>query len=301
VGQGDSTDLDMPQNAYVLARLERSDTRLHLALTFPALTIVGAALFVPLCWLLYQSFVGLHGFTLDHYRQVFERPAYLGYLTATLELAVFSTLFSILLAYPLCYAMVSLRRGFGTLLFACVISSFFASILVRTYAWLLLLQRTGVVNTFLMEHGWIARPLELVYNMQGTMVGMVHILVPLIVLPLYASMKAVDSNLVLAAKSLGASPARAFRDVFLPLSLPGLVAGAILAFVASLGFYVTPAMLGGGRVVVWATAVATAVGENPEWGAGAALGIILFVLTFSMLIFLKYVFGAKNLVSRGAR
>jgi putative spermidine/putrescine transport system permease protein len=293
--------VSVPLNGHLLARLARSDRRVGLSLALPALAVVSLALFVPLCWLLYQSFVGTGGFTLAHYREVLERPAYVGYLAATFELAVLSTLFSILLAYPICYAMVVLRRGYAMLLFACVISSFFASILVRTYAWLLFLQRTGVVNRFLLEHGWISRPLALVYNMPGTVIGMVNILLPLIVLPLYASMKGVDGSLVLAAKGLGASPARAFRDVFLPLSLPGLMAGAILAFVASLGFYITPAILGGGRVVVWATAVATAVEQNPEWGAGAALGIILFVLTFAVLVLLKHLLGVKTLLARSAR
>jgi putative spermidine/putrescine transport system permease protein len=293
--------VDAPLNVHLLARLGRSDRRVGLSLALPALVVVSLALFVPLCWLLYQSFVGTGGFTLAHYREVLERPAYVGYLAATFELAVLSTLFSILLAYPICYAMVVLRRGYAMLLFACVISSFFASILVRTYAWLLLLQRTGVVNRYLLEHGWISSPLALVYNMPGTVIGMVNILLPLIVLPLYASMKGVDGSLVLAAKGLGASPARAFRDVFLPLSLPGLMAGAILAFVASLGFYITPAILGGGRVVVWATAVATAVEQNPEWGAGAALGIILFVLTFTVLVALKHLLGVKNVLARSAR
>ena len=290
----------MASNALILAQLARSDQRRKLALTVPALAVVGIALFIPLGWLLYLSFVGPHGFTLAHYQEVLKRQAYLGYLEATFELALLSTLFSIALAYPICYAMVTLRRGFGMLLFTCVISSFFASILVRTYAWLLLLQRSGVINTILLQHAWISRPLELVYNMQGTAIGMVNILLPLIVLPLYTSMKGVDMNLVLAAKGLGASPARAFRSIFLPLSLPGLIAGMILAFVASIGFYLTPAMLGGGRIVVWATAVATAVDQDPQMGTASALGIILFVLTFSVLLLLKRLFGAKNLLPRSA-
>jgi len=193
----------MTPNAQILAHLTRSDQRRKLALTLPALLVVGTALFVPLGWLLYLSFIGSHGFTFSHYQEVLKREAYLGYLKATFELAFLSTLFSIALAYPICYAMVTLRRGFGMLLFTCVISSFFASILVRTYAWLLLLQRSGVVNTTLLQHAWISRPLELVYNMQGTVIGMVNILLPLIVLPLFTSMRGVDTNLVLAAKGLG--------------------------------------------------------------------------------------------------
>jgi putative spermidine/putrescine transport system permease protein/spermidine/putrescine transport system permease protein len=289
-----------PRNAAELARLSRRDERAQLALTAPALALIAVTLLLPLVWLLWQSFRGTSGFTLEHYAEVIERPAYLGYLLNTFKLSFLSTAICAALAYPFCYAMLVARRGVAAVLFACVIFSFFASLLVRTYAWLLLLQRRGVVNTWLIEHGYLEKPLELVYNLQGTIVGMVHILLPLMILPLYASMRNVDPGLVLAAKGLGATPARAFRDVFLPLSLPGLVAGGILVFVASLGFFLTPAMLGGGKVVVWATAVATAVEENPVWGAGSALGVILFVLTFATLYGLKRLFGVGDLLRRGA-
>lgn len=282
--------------ASLLSRLEAHDRNRKLLLTLPALLLIAAALAVPLGWLLYQSFMGPHGFTTKYYMEVVRHDGYGKYMLNTFKLSVTTTLICVALAYPLSYALVTLRKSFAAFLFVCVISSFFASILVRTYSWLLLLQRRGVINTYLMENGWIEQPLELVYNMQGTLVGMVHVLLPLMVLPLTNAMRKVDWTLVLAARALGASPTRAFFDVFLPLSLSGLIAGGILTFVAGLGFFLTPAMLGGGRVVVWATAVATAAEENHEWGAGAALGIILFVVTFALLYVLKRLFGVRQVL-----
>jgi putative spermidine/putrescine transport system permease protein len=285
-------------NAARLAALGRREVLGRSALALPALLLVLGCLVAPLAWLLWQSFIGPQGWTLDHYRVAIERPAYLGFLATTVQLSVLTTLFCIVLAYPACYAMVVLRPAFAGVVLVCVVCSFFASYLVRTYAWLLLLQRRGIINNFLMDQGWIEQPLRLVYNVEGTLLGMVHILLPLMILPLYASMKSVDRTLVHAAAALGAPPARAFRDVFLPLSLPGLVAGAVLVFILSLGFYLTPAMLGGGRVVVWATAVATAAEENPVWGAASALGIILLVLTLSLLYALKRLFQIDRVLAK---
>jgi putative spermidine/putrescine transport system permease protein len=282
-----------------LARLQKSERRRRLALTLPALAIIGTALGVPLAWLGFQSIVGPEGITAKYYTEIFRHAGYGTYLANTFKLSVLTTVICVLLAYPLSYALVTLRKPFAAFLFVCVISSFFASILVRTYAWLLVLQRRGVINSYLLEHGWIDRPLELVYNVQGTLVGMVNVLLPFMVLPLVNAMRRVDGSLVLAARGMGASRAQAFRDVFLPLSMPGLIAGGILTFVASLGFFLTPALLGGGRVVVWATAVASAAEENPEWGAGAALGIVMLVITFSVLFVLKHLFRVRGLLRAG--
>ncbi len=283
-----------PPNADLLTAWERREVAARAFLGMPAIIVVFLALLVPLAWLFYQSFVGPQGATLDHYKTVFERPAYFGYLTTTFQLSSLATLLCAIFAYPICYAMVILRSWYGAVLFACVICSFFASYLVRSYAWLVLLQRRGVINTFLMDNGIISEPLRLVYNFEGTLFGMVHILLPLMALPLYASMKAVDGSLMKAAMGLGASPSRAFRDVFFPLSIPGLLAGSVMVFILSLGFYLTPAMLGGGRIVVWSTAIASAAEENPVWGAASALGMILLVMTVVLLRLLKNLFRLKS-------
>jgi ABC-type spermidine/putrescine transport system permease subunit I len=288
----------VPINEAQLNRLARREANEHAALTLPALALVGIGLVLPVFWLLWQSFIGRNGWTLDNYLVVFHSGAYLTYLKTTFELSFFSTLLCIVLAYPFCYAMVVLRKGFALTLQVCVGATFFASYLVRTYSWLLLLQRRGILNTFLIEHKIIEEPLRLVYNIEGTLLGMVHILLPLMAFPLFASMRTIDRNLVNAAVALGATPARAFRDIFLPLSLPGVLAGSVLVFVLSLGFFLTPAIMGGGRVVVWATAIATAAEENSVWGASSALGIILLVLTFSVLYLLKRLFRISNVLQK---
>ncbi len=294
-----STERALTDNAARRAAGGRRENLAHVMLAVPALALIAAALFLPLAWLFYQSFLDPSGFTLANYSVVVADSAYLGFLKTTFLLSASTAVICVILAYPICYAIVVANRTYGSWLFVSVVCAFFSSYLVRTYALLILLQRRGIINNFLLEHGLINKPLEFVYNFGGTLVGMVHGLLPLMILPLYASMKSVDQDLVKAAIGLGASPSRAFRDVFLPLSLPGLVAGAVLVFILSLGFYVTPAILGGGRVVVWATAIASTVEENPVWGASSALGIILLVLTFTLLYLLKTIFRIKSLV--GAR
>jgi putative spermidine/putrescine transport system permease protein/spermidine/putrescine transport system permease protein len=157
------------------------------------------------------------------------------------------------------------------------------SILVRCYAWLVLLQRRGVVNTWLQDMGLIDAPLRLMHNFTGTAIGMVHIMLPFMVLPLYATMRSINRDYMRAAANLGASPVKAFWQVFVPLSLPGLFAGIIIVFVLCLGFYVTPALLGGGRVMMWSMQIERNVTYHSDWGAASALGVVLLVMTFAIL------------------
>jgi putative spermidine/putrescine transport system permease protein/spermidine/putrescine transport system permease protein len=154
---------------------------------------------------------------------------------------------------------------------------------VRTYAWLVLLQRKGLVNTWGIELGLWDEPLALVHNLSGTLIGMVHIMLPFLVLPVYGSMRAIDRDYVKAAANLGATPTQAFWQVFAPLSLPGLVAGSLIVFVLCLGFFVTPAVLGGGRVVMVSMQIASNIELFYNWGAASALGVVLLVLTFAIL------------------
>jgi putative spermidine/putrescine transport system permease protein/spermidine/putrescine transport system permease protein len=156
---------------------------------------------------------------------------------------------------------------------------FWTSILVRTYAWLVLLQRQGLINKWAMQLGLWDQPVTLVYNWTGTLLGMVHIMLPFLILPLYGSMRAIDRDYLKAAANLGAAPTRAFWLVFLPLSLPGLFAGALIVFILCLGFYVTPAILGGGKVIMVANRIANDIEIFFNWGAASALGVVLLVLT----------------------
>jgi putative spermidine/putrescine transport system permease protein len=170
---------------------------------------------------------------------------------------------------------------------ACVLVPFWTSILVRTYAWLVLLQRRGVINTALQDLGVIPEPLALVYNATGTVVGMVHILLPFLVLPLFASMQRIDINLIRAAASLGGSPTFSFWKVFFPLSLPGLVAGSLLVFVLSIGYYVTPQLLGGGTTIMVGQLIQRNVELFSSWGAASAVSVVLLSIVLSLFYFLN--------------
>ncbi|MFK7892568.1 MAG: ABC transporter permease [Granulosicoccus sp.] len=160
---------------------------------------------------------------------------------------------------------------------------FWTSLLVRTYAWLVLLQKRGLVNTWGIELGLWDEPIKIVHNLSGTLIGMVHIMLPFLVLPLYNSMLAIDKDYLKAASSLGASPKRAFWTVFFPLSAPGLAAGSLMVFVLCLGFYVTPAVLGGGKVIMVSMKIASNIELFVNWGAASALGVVLLVFTVLVL------------------
>jgi ABC-type spermidine/putrescine transport system permease subunit I len=179
-----------------------------------------------------------------------------------------------------------------------VLVPFWTSVLVRTYAWLVLLQRNGLINGWLQSLGLIDEPLQLAHNLTGSIIGMVHIMLPFLVLPLYASMKSIDLDLVRAAVGLGATPRRAFWTVFFPMSLPGLFAGVVLVFVLSLGFFVTPALLGGGRVQMLAQRIESTITLYSNWGAASALGVVLLLVTLALIWLLHRVFGLDRLFAR---
>ena len=170
--------------------------------------------------------------------------------------------------------------------------------LVRTYAWLVLLQRKGIINDTLIGLGVISEPLQLAHNLTGSIIGMVHIMLPFLVLPLYASMRTIDGDLIRAAIGLGSTPREAFWRVFVPMSLPGLFAGIVLVFVLSLGFYVTPALLGGGRVQMLAQRIESTITIYSNWGAASALGVVLLALALVLIWALNRVFGLDKLFMR---
>jgi putative spermidine/putrescine transport system permease protein/spermidine/putrescine transport system permease protein len=176
---------------------------------------------------------------------------------------------------------------------------FWTSLLVRTYAWLVLLSPQGPINTLLLGLGVVARPLDLLFSETGAVIGMVQIMLPFFVLPLYAFTRAFDWNLMQACASLGAPPTSAFLRVFLPMSLPSLAAGMVLVFIQSLGFYVTPAILGGGKVTMVAMKIASNVQDYFEWGAASALGVVLLLAALGILFIAMRLLGFERAL--GAR
>ena len=253
-------------------------------LSLPALALVVVTMILPVAWLFWLSFLADDGsFSLVHYERLVEQPSYGRIFRATFEISALATAICVLLGYPLAYVLSQLPPRLANLCMIGVLMPFWTSILVRTYAWLVLLQRRGLINTWGMELGLWDEPLPLVHNLNGTLIGMVHIMLPFLILPVYGSMRAIDRDYLKAAANLGASPVRAFWQVFFPLSLPGLLAGALIVFILCLGFYVTPAVLGGGKVIMVANRIANDIEIFFNWGAASALGVVLLVLTMAIL------------------
>ena len=251
-------------------------------LMLPALIFLAVFFVYPLIEILQLSItdpeLGLGNFVKFYQSSVFSNV-----LINTLYMSFFVMLFCLLIGYPYAYLMnVSTPRIAGLLLIA-VLIPFWSSILVRTYAWTVILQKTGIINTILINIGLIETPLKLFRNFQGVVIGMTHILLPFMVLPIYAVMQRIDKDLVRAAESLGASPARAFREVFLPLSLPGVYAGSLLVFVVALGYYITPALLGSPKQTMMGTMVVQQVQQIRDWGMGSTLGVVLLIVTLVVL------------------
>lgn len=226
-----------------------------------------------------------------HYQKVFTVPAYLRILWTTLKISFGVTLTTFALAYPVAYLLATAKPGRAALLLTLVILPFWTSLLVRTYAWMALLGRRGVVNELLIWAGLIDRPLQLIYNTFGVYIGMVHILLPFMILSLYAVMRRIDFTLIRAAQNLGAGPLRAFWRVFFPLSLPGVVAGNILVFIIALGFFVTPALLGGRQDRMIAMLIEDQISTYLNWGFAAALAVTLLTTVFLILGLYRIILG----------
>ena len=282
-------------NALALQRSARWE-RLGLAsLITPALLLIVVTMLLPVCWLFYLSVLSDAGnFSLEHYQRMWEQPSYGRTFVTTFKVSLLTTGICILLGYPLAYFLSELPKRAATLCMVAVLLPLWTSLLVRTYAWLVLLQRRGLINSWGMELGLWDEPLTLVHNLAGTLVGMVHVMLPFLVLPLYSAMRAIDRNYLRAAANLGASPLRSFWLVFFPLGLPGLTTGALIVFILCLGFYVTPAVLGGGKVIMVSSRIANDIEIFFNWGAASALGVVLLLLT-ALLIF-----GAMRLTRVGS-
>ncbi len=274
------TGSELDENSRLLNRERRNEIWAMLGLTTPALLIVGVLMVAPLMWLLSMSVIDVTGqMSFENYRLFFSEEAYVEMFLNTFRIALIVTVICVLLGYPVAYLISILPSKWAGLLMLLVLVPFWTSGLVRTFAWLIILQRNGVVNKTLAFLGVIDRPLTLVHNTTGTVIGMVHIMVPFLVLPLYASMKTIDANLMRAAANVGSSPTHAFLRIFLPLSMPGLVAGTVMVFVMCLGFYITPALLGGGKVKLIAQRIEESISLYPTWGPAAALAVLLLAMT----------------------
>jgi ABC-type spermidine/putrescine transport system permease subunit I len=220
--------------------------------------------------------------TLDWYGKALGEELYLRVFWNTFEIAVLVTAICLLLGYPLGFLIATTTPGWATLGFIFVLLPLWTSVLVRSYAWMVLLGRNGVFNRWLIDVGLIADPLPLLNNFAGVLIGMVHVLLPYMVLPVYGAVRRLDPALIAAAEGLGAPAWRIFWRIYLPLTLPGIFAGATIIFVLSLGFFITPALLGGGKVMMLAVLIEQEVHQTLNWPFAAALSAVLLALTLAV-------------------
>jgi putative spermidine/putrescine transport system permease protein len=218
------------------------------------------------------------GLTLKFYKELFSEPMYVRSLWNTIVISFLSTALCLLLGYPLAYLMATTSAAARRVLMFLVLIPFWTSILVRTFAWIVILGNNGIVNRTLVALGLTDGPVKMLFNLIGVQIGMVHVLLPFMVFPLVAVMLRIDPNILNVARSLGAPPRRAFRHVFLPLSAPGIAAGCVLVFLLAVGFYVTPALLGGTGQVTLATMIEMEINTLLNWGLAATLGVLLLVV-----------------------
>lgn len=251
----------------------------------PALLFLGLFFLAPLIGLLLRGVLEPTP-GLENYAQLFANSAYSRVLFNTFAVGALVTLISLLLGFPLAWAITLVPRGWGRMLLNIVLLSMWTSLLARTYSWLVLLQASGVINKTLMALGIIDQPLELVHNLTGVVIGMSYIMIPFIVLPLQATMAAIDPMVLQAGSICGASPWTNFFRVFLPLCRPGLFSGGLMVFVMSLGYYVTPALLGGAQNMMLPEFIVQQVQSFLNWGLASAAAALLIVIT--LVLFYLY-------------
>lgn len=275
-----------------------STRQFYWLLILPAVLMMAGFYLFPLLKVLWISFTEPQP-GLANYERLFTSESVQRVLWVTARICTITTAITMLLGYVVAYAMVHATGGQLRWLTFFVLLPLWISVLVRAFSWVTLLRSNGLINTGLQHLGLIGEPIPLLRNELGVMIGMVHYMIPFAVLPLYANMKGIDLRLVAAARGLGAGPWQAFARVFLPLSLPGIVGAGVLVFIFSLGFYVTPAILGGGRVLMISEYIGVQILNTIRWGLGAMLAttllvsVLLLLAALSRLVDLRNLFGAR--------
>lgn len=264
----------------------------------PLVLFLGCVFFFPLYRLLELSFSSPAG-AFASYAEIAKSEPYRQIFVKTVILSASVALIATLLAYPTAYMLTRLKGWKLSLGIWCLLFPLWISVLVRTFSWILLLERNGPVNNALIGAGITESPLSLLFNDFSVHLGMVHVLMPYVLLPIYTTMRSVDERLLLASDSLGASPVTTFMRVYLPLTLPGAVTGFVLVFLLGLGFYITPAMLGGPQNATVSMLIDLFVNEQLDWPLAAAASFwLLIIITLLMLVASRFVRIGGTLAAR---
>ena len=220
----------------------------------------------------------------QNYKNLYSSTSIQHMLMTTLKICLLTTIISMLAGYIVAYAMtqVSARHRLWMLLF--ILIPFWVSVLARAFSWLMLLHDGGIINTFLLDMKVIEEPIHLVRNKLGVTIGMVHYMIPYAVLPLFTNMQGIEQKLIMAARGLGAGRIKSFWHIFFPLSVPGIIGSGLMVFILTLGFFVTPSILGGGKTVMIAEYVSVQILQVVRWGIGSMLAVVLLVVIALLLV-----------------
>ncbi|MCZ4072597.1 MULTISPECIES: ABC transporter permease [Rhizobium/Agrobacterium group] len=261
--------------------------------TLPALVLLVLFFIVPVLILLSRSVTEpVLGF--GNYAALLGSSTYLKIFFNTFAVSALVTVVSLAIGFPVAWALAIMPARLASIVFAILLLSMWTNLLARTYAWMVLLQRTGVVNKTLMGLGIIDQPLALVNNLTGVTIGMTYIMLPFIIIPLYGVIRKIDPAILQAAALCGATRLQALTRILIPLAAPGMISGALMVFVMSLGYFVTPALLGGTANMMLAELIAQFVQSLVNWGMGGAAALVLLVVTLTLYAIQLKFFGAAG-------
>lgn len=273
-------------------------TQLKWIIMLVPLIFVVLTLVISLLNVLKSSFFNADGFTLEYYVKILTEPLYIGILGTTLKTGFIVTFFCLILAYPVAYLSVRAKRaGLKRVITAGVLIPYWISMLVRIFAWQIILQSNGVLNQFLMMVGITSEPIDFLYTTTAVVISMTHILLPYMFLSLQSNMEGIDQNYSAAAEGMGAKPWVSFRDIFLPLSKPGIFSGSLMVFVLSLGFYIAPALLGSPSEMMISNIIEqsmTSINSNLAAALSLELLVIVFVIVGLAFKFVGNIFITKR-------
>lgn len=269
-----------------------------IAYALPALILIILVFVVPVLMLLLRSVMEPEP-GLGNYAALFGSSTYLRIFLNTFTVSAVVTVLSVLIGFPVAWMLAIMPSRWAAIVFAIILLSMWTNLLARTYAWMVLLQRTGLINKTLMGMGIIDEPLTLVNNLTGVTIGMVYIMLPFVILPLRGVIKSIDPAILQAASVCGATRGQALRRVLVPLALPGIAAGSLMVFVMSLGYFVTPALLGGTSNMMLAEMIAQFVQSLVNWGMGGAAAFVLLVVTLALYALQLRLFGTRRIGQGG--
>ena len=256
-------------------------------LIIPAILLTIIIIIFPIFELLKSSFFDPN-FTLIHLEKFFSKTLYLRVLFNTVKISLFTTLFCFLLGYPSAYFIAHSSKRFRGYFLFLILLPFWVSILIRSYSWMAVLGIEGVINTTLIFLGIIDQPIRMLYTTGTVYLAMVQIMLPIMILTCYGSMIRVEGDYVKAARILGASPIQAFYKVYFPLSFPGVASGSIIIFILSMGFFITPALVGGKKDMMIGNLINFQINQLLNWGFASFIGLALLITTLLIVLLFVY-------------